>query len=324
MVVRTESSAFGPAIALTKIVRLTELMARPCHRWLIDEAALQAFETYIDSAVFPPQASTFRELGRDAFTQSVAYAPEDARERTVVIDAENLEVMLGDLGRPAVMVVENVNADGDFVKGLARIFGNKMVITAVDEGWLDIEHGGGSGVRAAAQNAAERFRMSIRVFVLFDSDRLLPTDEAKCAQAAAALAQVGVSVHVLRLREAENYLPNRALAASGRSYRPRDQRSLSARIDALTRLQAHQRGHFDMKNGFRLHQGDVQIPDKQLDLFDDVSDADRRQLVGGFGAGVLESLGAAEARLTLRDFAAMGSAVADELDEMLSKLNEVI
>lgn len=132
------------------------------------------------------------------------------------------------------------------------------------------------------------------------------------------LARVGVVVHVLALREAENYVPNRVLQSIGR---PRD---ASRKLDLLKKLKLQQRGYFDMKNGFEFSGGSPKIATAQLTLFDGLDQRVAVGLCGGFGKDLLKRMENARDNLTERDFASLGADVVAELCTLLVKFARVI
>jgi hypothetical protein len=132
-------------------------------------------------------------------------------------------------------------------------------------------------------------------------------------EVAKLLKEQGVNVHVLHLREAENYVPNRVLATLGK------RRETSRRLDALKRLTPDQRGHFDMKHGFR-----AGIPDAQATLYADLPVDVMTRLSSGFGERVLEALAAQADALDETDFEGVGPGVAEELRSILAMLREIV
>jgi hypothetical protein len=215
-----------------------------------------------------------------------------------------------------VLVVEDQETDGCFVRALAEIFRADRLRRALSKDWLLIVHGGGSGSLArVAREAARRFHRSIRVSALYDSDRLVPGTHTGCHTKANALAADAIVVHVLELREAENYVPNKVLASCGKP-------SHAARkLGLLKRLTPQQRGHFAMKKGFGPA---CVVPPEQAELF---ADLDSEILIGlrdGFGNDLLHRLSAMSSQLTERDFAAQGIDVDAEIRRFLGKIATVI
>src|SRR5262249_13891263 len=116
-------------------------------------------------------------------------------------------------------IVEDQDSDGCFIRVLARVLQADQVLRALSQGWLEIEHGGGGSLAKVAESAVGRYRRLVRVAALLDSDRMVPGQRTNSHEKADRLRLLGVLVHVLELREAENYVPNRILRTIGR---PRD------------------------------------------------------------------------------------------------------
>ena len=174
-----------------------------------------------------------------------------------------------------------------------------------------------------ATAAAGRFHLLTRVVALLDSDRLVPHGPAPGDRKRQRLDAVGkILVHVLALREAENYVPNRVLSRV-----PRQQsKVVSARLDCLKQLTPHQRGHFDMKHGFGDALDGDGVTGDQRHLYQGADPRVLRALREGFGRdllGRLETI-SREGALDERDFAAIGPGVVAELRGLLKLLDSVI
>jgi hypothetical protein len=152
---------------------------------------------------------------------------------------------------------------------------------------------------------------------LLDSDRLFPGHSTPAQQKAAYLLGKGIAVHVLERREAENYIPNRAIARHG------DRSQVSRKLAALKTLTTQQRAHFDMKRGFRQKEGG---PPKapQDKLFENLQPRVARELNDGFGNTMIECLKYDDRELSRTDFASLGDGVEDELERLLSMISRVV
>ncbi|WP_239334564.1 hypothetical protein [Frankia sp. CiP3] len=170
-----------------------------------------------------------------------------------------------------------------------------------------------------AHEAARPFRTVIRVRGLLDSDRLIPNSTTKPHEIAASLRRYDIQVHVLTLREAENYIPDKALLKAHGDETHRQ------RVTALSRLTDKQRGYFDMKSGFQREQdGSVRIPPAQKELFATLDDETLNIIAAGFGRKILECLADGTADLAVEDFATLGQAVEAELRLLLKMISEVV
>ncbi|RCG31382.1 hypothetical protein DQ384_11790 [Sphaerisporangium album] len=126
-----------------------------------------------------------------------------------------------------------------------------------------------------------------------------------------------MKVHVLELREAENYIPNRLLQAK------KPYREASQRLKFFKKLTKEQRGHFDMKLGFGKS---GEVPENQKSLFDGLPDKVVSGLKQGFGADVIKLFqDVAAHRITEADFDRdLGSDAATELRSILTLLRQIV
>jgi hypothetical protein len=283
------------------------------HDWVeLDIGCLEQAELYFSAhtTTYAPMAV---ELARKG---SVAAAwTADAGTR-IEVSRDDLEHVTEDLSRPAVLVVENLKADGGFVKAICRAFGDQRILDALDKRWLEIASGGGSTTSMVAQNCAANFRVHVRVVTLLDSDSLFPQHRTASHDKADTLEEYGAKTHVLTLREAENYIPNRRLAMLGRPSATR------SRLDALKRLSLEQRGYYDMKNGFASDHKQGSLPEARNELYANVPEPVRRANHDGFGGDVIIKAFSPDANLTEEDFDKLG--VAAELRNLLATINTVI
>ncbi|WP_026411587.1 hypothetical protein [Actinomadura oligospora] len=285
------------------------------HSWVIAPQLAKAADSLIERNMAPPRVPAYQQLARKAATQQHAYRTS-AAPRPVRISPDDLKEHVDDLDRPAVLVVENDGSDRCFVNAIARICGGADILDAIDKRWLQLGHGGGGDVYRRSQEEHDSFRRVKRAAALLDSDRWAPGTPEKNAHRIAELRALGLRIHVLTLREAENYVPNRVLHAV------RPIRHSSARLDHLKKLDHDQRGHFDMKHGFKKTKG---VPEQQRHLF---ADADPRTIAGledGFGSGLMTALESMAHRLTEADLARdVGEAVPGELRGLLAMLREIL
>lgn len=302
---------FGAAEALPDLLVLLRCFAEGRHDWVAGPEVIAAAQRYLSEHA-PRLAATSAGLARKG---TVASAWRGGRDRSsrVRVGPGDLADHAADLCRPAVLVVEDHESDGCFVRALAEVFRAQRLRHALSEGWLEIVHGGGSRLVTVAESAAARYRRRVRAAALLDSDRLLPGQRTGSHRKAEQLVRAGVAVHVLELREAENYVPTRVLGLPSRS----GDHSRKARL--LGRLSPEQRGHYDMKRGF----GSA-VPVEQAILFGRLDSGTVIGLRGGFGKDLLRRLADVCADLTERDFASLGPEVATELRTLLATFTSVI
>lgn len=281
------------------------------HDWVSSYEVVAAVETYLPKHL-PELADTYLALARDAMVQQ-AWTGTTQQTDVVRVSRADLADHSADLCRPAVLVVENSSSDGGFLLTVAATLRHERVVTALEREWLEVHSAGGSGeVPRVAREHAVRYRRLIRVVALLDSDSLIPGQRTANHDHAAALDTEDITVHVLALREAENYVPHRVLAGIGRS------RDASRKLSALKRLTPQQRGHLDIKYG--LGSRKPPVVEQQRELFEGLDRAVQLGLHDGFGKNVLEHLAGHRGRLTEQDFAALGDEVVAELRTLLDKI----
>lgn len=285
------------------------------HAWVVPPRLAKTAESFIERNVVPRLAPIYKQLVLKASKQQHAYRTS-AAPAPVRISPEAVKECVEDLSRPAVLVVENDHSDGMFVRGIARLFRDSDILEAVEKRWLEIEHGGGTDTYRRARDKYESFPRVKRAATLLDSDRWAPGTPAKNADRIAELRALGVRVHVLTLREAENYVPNKVLHAV------KPIRTSSARLDHLKKLDHAQRGHFDMKYGFRKTKG---VPEKQRELFASTPPKVLTGLDSGFGQNILKVFESMADRLSEADLARdVGEDVPGELRGLLAMLREIL
>jgi hypothetical protein len=306
---------------LELIATLIRYFSEDRHDWVVGVRQLPALEAYFTEQA-PKRAGVWTHLASKSVV-SQAWTAGPPRRGTVTVTRESLADHVEDLGSAARCVVENSEGDRAFVLAIAHALGVEKVIIAKERGWLKFVQGGGSGeVPKVARREREDFRRTTRVVFLFDSDRMTPEETSKHEANANELREDGIDGHILRLREAENYVPNRVLAAAPVS-EPR--RTLHERIDHLKTLTPEQRGHYDMKKGFSKGER-LQIPAAQHDLYRSLPEHTQVGLRLGFGDGLTQILlrEAEAGNLDESDFDALGPGVRDELHAILDLLHQIL
>jgi hypothetical protein len=308
--------AFTDPEALPDLLNLMRCFVEGRHDWVAGPDAIAAAESYLAEHA-PRLAGTYIALGTKG-TVATAWTGSADSTQVVVVTAFDLANHAADLCRPAVVVVEDHSSDGSYIRSIARVFGATRLELALSEGWLEVQHGGGSRLVKVAETAVQRYRCLTRVVALLDSDRMVPAQRTAAHDKADRLRRAGVLVHVLELREAENYVPNRVLHRIGRP------REASRKLDLLSRLAPNQRGYLDMKSGFGPGDRPPTVPAEQRALY---ADLDRRVLLGlrgGFGRDLLQRLEAMSDGLSERDFHPLGPDIVPELRRMLATIVGVI
>lgn len=236
------------------------------------------------------------------------------------VTAENIEKSLVDLARPGVIVVEDLVSDRVFIEAVVNAAKDSRVERALISGWLEVRHAGGGGrVVAVAKDEAEKFQGPMRVAAIIDSDSLFPGHQTQSHANATRLVTLGIYCHVLKHREIENYIPNRALSAI-RPYTKTHKRLLA--LKTFTKVQ---RAHFDFKKGFG-SRGErfERLPREHQNLYDGVSLQVMNELEDGFGENVIECLQKVSSLISMQDFSSVGEGVRQELDDLLSMIQSLI
>lgn len=301
---------------IPSVIKVMDCVVHGRHDWSADPLTLVAAERYFEIHA-PTVGPTYLELGRKG---SVAAAWRPAGTTALVrITLSDLADVVEDLCRPAVLVVEDLHSDGCFVRAIAEVFRADHLLKALSSDWLVIRHGGGERLGMVAEKDRRLFRREVRVAALLDSDRRRPQERTNAHEKADDLRKSGILVHVLELREAENYVPNRVLSAT--INRPK---AAQRKLNYVKRLSLTQRGHYDMKIGFRQRNGTFAIDGEQKELFNGLDEEIVRALGNGFGRDLLVMLERQCGSLTEEDFSKLGPGVVAELHELLSMISRVV
>jgi hypothetical protein len=189
------------------------------------------------------------------------------------------------LDSPFVILLEDASSDRAFLERMLTDQERDFLLRRIGTGVVRIDHGGGIGpttrrVRADATVPSSRHTL----WVLFDSDAMRPGyPSAASDQLLTACGRI--PNHRLQRRYAESYLTLHALHGRAANIARRDERE--ARLQhfrAFAQMRDEQRHHYNMKEGF---DGDAGRPDATAgQLYDSLSDGDRRTLARGFGPHV--------------------------------------
>lgn len=281
---------------------LAGLLQTGRHRWIFDEADLEAIEASPwltaepDSRAGRRHQELFRKTAKAAIESRGAEAREphssdpasQAHALTIAVggaDGVSLSDGLAQLQCPAELFVEDDISDRRFIRTLVKVFERGELRQAINEGWMVITHCGGKGgiVPRAERLLGDTVARPDRVATLLDSDRAHPDHRSSSFDIAERLEEIGIRVIVLAKREAENYLPLAALDLA------RQKSTYRAFRDRLTPTQ---QDHFDMKGGFvSVTATDARgrkrtrpkVPRAHGGLYDDLPEGVCANLVGGFG-----------------------------------------
>jgi hypothetical protein len=188
-----------------------------------------------------------------------------------------LDQALRFLQKPLRLLVENRHNDGAFIRAVAPSSVRKELEKALENDWIEIEHGGGADMKKRLEMVTPQEAM--RLWALSDSDAREPGHPSSFQETLRKLCQQqGVAHHLLQRRASENYLPVQALEAWVYSGAKSHQSARRNTVKTFARLRPEQRHHYNMKEGFA---GDrPAIPS----LFDDC--ANHPHLQSGFGGNI--------------------------------------
>ncbi|WP_027345685.1 hypothetical protein [Hamadaea tsunoensis] len=273
------------------------------HDWYPPPAVLDSAIRYLEENA-PKLLHTWRELLRNAATAGVWQA---ARPRPpVTVTAANLDALAHDLGRPAVVVVENSRNDGSFLRALFQAYAPELA-TALDRHWLRFGHTGGGGEQVhVTDEAATEFKAICRVIVIKDNDRkyLEPIDRS----VPEAWPPEQPHVHIWQRLEVENYLPDAVLHATSHP-------DAETMIYHLRMMTPEQQRWIDMKHG---------LPkSKPAELYREVDPEARRHWRTGFKHQFQNPLVPVSVVLRVEDFRQLGDDVHDELTQLVQRIRSV-
>jgi len=283
------------------------------HEWVTNAVVAVAVQEFLPNHL-PQLAGTYAALARKAAVAVEAWTGTSQATEAVRVSRADLADLAEDLCQRAVIVVENQESDGYFLETVAHVLGHQRILTALQRRWVEIGHGGGSDLMKTVMAAGDRFRRVIRVVAVLDSDRLIPRQRTGSHDKADTLRVMDIAVHVLDLREAENYVPDRVLAGVGQPA------EASARLTVLKQLTPEQRGHYDMKHGFTKIHKSTQAVQAHEKLFPDLDHQARASLHAGFGSDLLRRMHTCRDGLTEHDFAQLGADVVAELRALLATI----
>ncbi|WP_328608059.1 hypothetical protein OG943_02705 [Amycolatopsis sp. NBC_00345] len=318
MLIDIEVAAFvGGPRNLKDLLVLMGMFADGRHQWMpSDHATLAAAHSYFREHA-PTIADSTIVLAEKALVATV-WQPGQASMPLQINDADVRDAT-EDLSKAAVLVVEDLTNDGHFIRALAKIFEKEAILSALERKWLVIRHSGGERLEIVARADRENFSNIVRVFALLDSDKLTPEQQTKSHKKAQRLAELGIKVHVLEMREAENYVPNQILALCGAS-----RTKSSRKITHLKKLTKEQRAYFDMKHGFGPEDQPARIHEKQIDLYLGLSEQTKNALCGGFGNSILKTFNEHSRTISSKVYDGMTINSVKEVKELLSAIQSIL
>lgn len=320
--VATRVDVFTVDADMMTVVSVLRLFSSGRHSWVVELEEVRAVEEYV-RACAPPMVGAVGGLARKAWTSRTAWTSSSADTAASLqyeVTAATIHVVLANLERPGVLVVEDLVSDRAFVDAIIAAYDEDRVQSALVNGWLEVRHAGGGGrILAVAKDEAQKFANVPRVGAVLDSDSLYPGHQTSAHSTQSRMKALGLSCLVLKHREIENYIPNRALA----TLRPYSK--FSKRIGALKALSPEQRSHFDMKNGLcRRSPNFARMPQNHQDLYANASVSALAALEEGFGGDVIRCLASAAESLAPIDFETLSPVAGDDIQGVLHLLRSLI
>ena len=320
--VATRVDLFAAGTDVMTVLGVLRLFTSGRHSWIIELDEVRAVEEYISTNA-PIMTDALGGLARKAWISRTAWTSSSANAAQSIqyeVTATTIEIVLADLERPGILVVEDLVSDRIFLDAIVSVYGKGGVATALKKGWLEVRHAGGGGrMLAVARDEASKFLLTPRVGALLDSDSLYPGHQTSAHVKQSRIIELGLSCIVLTYREIENYIPNRALA----TLRPYSK--FGNCLGALKALTDKQRSYLDMKKGLcRRSVKYAKMPQEHQDLYGDVPNNVLIHLEEGFGDGVIECLSAAVKGLTPSDFEALGPEGGKDIARLLELLRSLI
>lgn len=286
-----EAGVFARAENLRTLIALLDSGLRGHHRLQIDDVSM------IDHCI----GMLPRELQDDCrFALDCGFA-EDASEPSsieVVVTAQprasdhaavflNVDSAYEVLMRPFTIFIEDNSSDRAFLLAVARPGYREWLVSRERSAWLTFEHGGGipSMERQIRERSATYPSFALTAWTMFDSDAMSPGQPSEASNRLRDLCgRLSLRHHQLQRREAENYLPRRALKSWAQAGR-RTQRDRFVAVETFSSMNDQQRHHFNMRDGFS---GDARRPEAARGLYDDLDDRTHRILDSGSGRRVRE------------------------------------
>lgn len=251
MIIEISRQAADDADAQRSLDRILIMIEEGWHLWGGDD-----LEELANSRLVRGQGRAERrahDLLKAAITRGAYPARIHRRQvRVVLSPAEADDLRPEDAAEvaesPVIVLVENREADGDFLRRVVAELDRSLhrYWNAGGRERVVIDSVGGKGQMELQVKRACEGRPRPRLVVIVDSDRRTPSSPAspEATRLHACCERYGVSCWLLRKREAENYLPRALLEArsdAGREHR--------RRVDAWGQLTPDQKDHYDMKDG---------------------------------------------------------------------------
>jgi len=287
------------------IFTLIGFMVDGRHRWFPAPELSEVARRYLEKHF--PTMTIWHEYLRNASAALAWQSP--SRRPAMQITARSLEPVTKDLGKPAVVLVENGRNDGSFLRAVFAAYDPSLAEAERLE-WLHIDHSGGTGEQGyLAGQHAKRFTEICRVIVVKDNDD--GATGTAFEDQPAEWPPREPCVYVWHRLEVENYLPDKVLVESTHP-------DALALISHLRQMSAEQQRLMDMKGGLS-----KATKAAQKEAFKGLKPEHRRAWRAGFAKQFPSPLVPESITLTVEDFVRLGADVHFELTELLTRIRNL-
>jgi hypothetical protein len=327
MKVRFEQDVLKAQDSWTFLDRIVDHFASERHIWEIDDPDDIKNSNWIQSDIQGRSGKRNLELLEKCYTKAV-YNDSSSQMHSIIIiitnrDSSDRHYLKPDdacrcLDKPACVVVENSESDGNFILAMIHAFNRKELLNAHTEQWWEFRHLGGFGEveKQVSQIIAVTYG-PLRIFVLADSDCLYKGHITQTSEKVKDYCvSENIPYHILNKRKIENYLP------IGILQKKFDRKSI---LQAFFRLTQEQKDFYEMKGGFQKDpHGHAIVPEKQKDLFAHLSPQILDKLIGGFGKQIGECFKDYRDMITAESIKISCSRDPYEIDKILDNIESLI
>lgn len=311
MLLDIEIAAFDAAHH-PSVVRLLEMIAEERHDWRPSPAVATAAERFLAQNL--PNYPVLAEMVRKSLEETAN--PYPSRAYRVPVDAARLKEIVENLGREAVVVVEDGITEECFLLAAARTLGRTRIVEGRRLEWLRFSHAGGKDrMERFVTREKGRFHIVARVVALLDSDSKIPRQRTRNHRYADNIRSTGVDVHIWAYAEVENYVPIRVWE----HHFP----DRATKIRMLLHMRPDQRGHVDIKHGLKKSDSDAGVAAHFADLPAEVRETWHTGLASS-RRGIPSPLIPDGLALAEEDFAELGPEAVTELKDVLAMIEQIL
>jgi len=329
MKVRFEQDVLDDPKSWRSLDRIVHHFENERHIWEIDDPDVIKNSQWIQSDIQGRSGKSDIEMLEKFYTKAV-YADLSSRMHSILLIITNCgncgnpdrKYLKADdayrcLDKPAYVVAENSESDGNFILAMIHAFNRKKLLDAHTEGWWEFKHLGGFGeVEKQVDQVIDATYGPLRIFVLADSDCLYKGHETQTFKKVDTYCKsANIPYHILNKRKIENYLPITILQKKF------DKKSV---LQAFLNLTQEQRDFYEMKGGFKKDSdGHAIVPKEQKKLFAHLSQKILDKLCGGFGE-IWEYFKDCRSMITKESIKISCLSDPDEIDRILDNIESLI